>query len=108
MATFDSSSGYGSAFCAFPYDDILSASGFETARGRIIAHFVARTGPVVLDLRGASAIDRQQLRVLGAVAKWATSRRRAFAVVNVSGELARLCFALGLDPEYSGLEARAA
>ncbi len=95
-------------FPAFPYDDVLIASGFETARGRIIAHFVTRIGPVVLDLQGACDIDRQQLRVLGAIAKWATSRRRAFAVVNVSGELARLCFALGLDAAYSGLEARAA
>lgn len=84
------------------------ASAFETARARIVAHFVSRTGPVVLDLRGASAIDRRQLRVIGAVAKWATSRRRAFAVTNVTGELEHLCRSLGLDPEYSGLEARAA
>ncbi len=103
MALFDTP-----PISAFPYDDLLMASGFETARARIVAHFVTRTGPVVLDLRGASAIERQQLRVIGAVAKWATSRRRAFAVTNVSGELEHLCRSLGLDPEYSGLEARAA
>ncbi len=89
-----------------PFADALKPESFESARGRFVEHFGKSSGPVVVDVSEASAVDLFGIQVLVGAAKWASARERTFSAVGAPESLRALCRGLGLS--IAGIEEHSA
>ncbi len=89
-----------------PFADALKPESFESARGRFVERFGAGSGPVIVDVSEASAVEIFGLQVLVGAAKWASTRERTFSAVGAPESLVALCRRLGLS--IAGIEEHSA